>query len=181
LPSVPAAESGPPADTVDSSQLVASWRQSLADASTAGGKLGKGRGGARGPGATGGGGVSGPGFQSSPLGYGPGGSGRSDNDPRINVYSQRLKAKLHPYWADAFPRWAIADMRQGRVIITIEIQGDGSVRHAYVTRASGINEFDRNCLRAVHAASPFEPIPKALGLARMRLEIGFDATNPLVR
>ena len=50
-----------------------------------------------------------------------------------------------------------------------------------VTRPSGIEEFDRNCLAAVRKAAPFEPLPRELGLQAMRWEISFDAANPAVR
>jgi len=180
-PSIPSPKSGSPKDNVDAAQQVALARQSLMNASTAGGREGQGPGGQDGSGPTGFGGLKGPGSRSQPLGYGPGGNGWNGKDPRLSMYRRRLLAKLYPYWEDAFPKWAAAEMRQGRVIISVTILPDGTVRTAQVSRPSGIDEFDRNCLRAIHEAAPFEPFPRNFPLAVLRWELSFDASNPLVR
>ncbi len=72
-------------------------------------------------------------------------------------------AKLHPLWADAFPKWAAAEGLQGTVIVTFVIRADGTVGSASVTRPSGIPEFDENCRRAVLRGSPYPPVPPELG------------------
>jgi TonB family protein len=180
-PSVPANASGKPMDNLDSAQHVAATSQSILDASTAGGKAGVGPGGERGGGNPGAGGVTGRGFSSRALGNGDGDYGWNGKDKHMSLYRRRMLARLYPYWENAFPRWAVADMRQGRVIVSWDVLVDGSVRNVHVTRPSGIDEFDRNCVRAVQRAAPFEPIPHNLGLSAMRWEITFDASNPVVR
>lgn len=180
-PSVPSDREGSPKDTVDSHQQVAANAQSLIDSSTAGGRPGDGPGGAKGPGATGSGGLSGPGSRSNPMGYGPGAWGGSTVDPRITAYKRRVVARISPFWANAFPRWAIAELRQGRVSIAFEILANGRVQNVRITRPSGIDEFDRNCVAAIFRASPFEPIPGELGMRSLRWELSFDAVNPTVR
>lgn len=152
------------------------------DASTAGGRSGTtGEGGQDGPGRPGFGGVDGPGSRSSALGYGPGSNGWNGADPMLSLYRRRVVAKIWPYWGDAFPRWARAEMRQGRVIIAVTILPDGSLRTAQVVRPSGIDEFDENCLRAIRKAAPFEPFPKKFASSTLRWELSFDASNPVVR
>jgi len=180
-PSVPSDVAGEPRDTVDSHQQVAAKVQSVIDSSAAGGVPGQGPGGATGPGLPGSGGVDGPGSRSAPMGYGPGTYGASAVDPRMVAYKRRVKARLDPYWANAFPRWAIADLRQGRVAVAFEILANGRVQNVRVTRPSGIDEFDRNCVAAILRASPFEPIPMELGVRSIRWEISFDVSNPVVR
>ncbi len=180
-PSVPSDQAGSPQDTVDSRQEVAAKLQSPIDSSTAGGRPGEGPGGAKGAGPTGAGGLQGPGSRSHPMGYGPGAYGASGVDPRVTEYRRRVVAKLWPYWEHAFPHWAIAELRQGTVFVSVEIVADGRVRNVRVTRPSGIDEFDRNCVAAVLRASPFEPIPPNLGVRSIRWELSFDASNPAVR
>ena len=180
-PSVPSDAAGEPRDTVDSHQQVAAKAQSLVDSSAAGGVPGEGPGGAKGIGLPGSGGVDGPGSRSAPMGHGPGSYGASAVDPRMVAYKRRIKARLDPYWANAFPRWAIADLRQGRVAVAFEILANGRVQNVRVTRPSGIDEFDRNCVAAILRASPFEPIPMELGVRSIRWEISFDVSNPVVR
>jgi TonB family protein len=181
-PSTPANEPGRPRDTLNSSQEVAASVQSLLHASTAGGQPGAGPGGKTGEGATGSGGVSGPGSRAEAMGQGTGGwAGADGPDPRLSAYRRKVVAKLWPLWENAFPRWAIAEMRQGQVIIAMVIAADGGVHDARVKRPSGIPEFDTKCLQAVVRASPFEPLPANLGLSRMSWEISFEASNPVVR
>ncbi|WP_438020830.1 energy transducer TonB [Sorangium sp. So ce315] len=179
-PSVPADAAGRPNDTVDSEQEVATAIQALVHASTAGGARGLGPGGEAGPGATGSGGVAGPGARSSALGSGRGGS--LDNDPldrRRSLYMRQVMAKLHPLWADAFPKWAAGEGLQGTVIVTFVIRADGTVGSASVTRPSGIPEFDENCRRAVLRGAPYPPVPPELGES-FRWSMPFEARNPAV-
>ena len=181
-PSVPSNVEGTAKDTTDSRQDVAATSQALTNASTAGGTPGQGPGGQTGPSpTTGSGGLTGPGSQAAPIGYGPGAYGASTVDPRVTAYRRRVLARLWPLWANAFPKWAAAELRQGHVTVGVVILADGSVRDVRVTRPSGIEEFDRNCVAAVHRGAPFEPLPAELGMRTMRWEIGFDATNPVVR
>lgn len=179
-PSVPAPRSGSPRDNVDAAQRVALVTQSLMDASTAGGRAGVGPGGQDGPGPTGYGGLRGSGSRSHPLGYGPGPAGWNGKDPGLSLYRRRILAKIWPLWEHAFPKWAAAEMRQGRVIISVTILPDGSLHAAQVSRPSGIDEFDANCLRAVKKAAPFDPFPRNFPLAVLRWELSFDASNPMV-
>lgn len=179
-PSVPADAVGHPNDTVDSEQEVATAIQSLVHASSAGGVHGFGPGGQAGSGATGAGGVAGRGARSSALGSGRG--RLLDNDPldrRRSHYMRQVMAKLHPLWADAFPKWAAGEGLQGTVIVTFVIRADGTVGSASVTRPSGIPEFDENCRRAVLRGSPYPPVPPELGES-FRWSMPFEARNPAV-
>ncbi|WP_437971760.1 energy transducer TonB [Sorangium sp. So ce260] len=179
-PSIPADVAGRPNDTVDSEQEVATAIQSLVHASSAGGARGLGPGGEAGPGATGSGGVAGRGARSSALGSGRG--RLIDNDPldrRRSLYMRQVMAKVHPLWADAFPKWAAGEGLQGTVIVTFVIRADGTVASASVTRPSGIPEFDENCRRAVLRGAPYPPVPPELGES-FRWSMPFEARNPAV-
>jgi TonB family protein len=181
-PSIPANEPGRPKDTVDATQEVAASVQSIQQASTAGGRSGEGPGGSKGAGPTGSGAAEGQGSRADALGQGSGGYAAADPfDPRLSMYRRRVLAKLWPLWEDAFPHWAIAEMRQGQVIIALVIQSDGTVRDPHVKRPSGIPEFDAKCLAAVRRAAPFEPLPSNLGVHTMQWDISFEASNPVVR
>ncbi|MBI5533564.1 MAG: TonB C-terminal domain-containing protein [Deltaproteobacteria bacterium] len=181
-PSVPANEPGRPKDTVNANQEVASAMQSILHASAAGGKPGEGPGGSNGPGATGSGGLHGPGSRSEAMGSGGGGYYAPDQrDARLTEYQRKMAAKLYPLWENAFPRWAILDLRQGTVIVSFTVLADGSVANPFIRRPSGIAEFDAKCLEAVRRASPFERLPANLNVQRMQWEMSFEASNPIVR
>lgn len=180
-PSVPAIRQGKPGDTLDSEQEIATRMQAILHASTAGGAAGLGLGGQHGPGDRGSGGASGPGSRARALGTGLGaGLDDAQSDPRRLGYERGVRARIHPLWADAFPKWAIAEGRQGTVIVTLAIRADGSLASAVVSRPSGIPEFDANCRRAVERAAPFGALPPALG-SSFRIAMAFDARNPAVR
>ncbi|WP_394821168.1 energy transducer TonB [Pendulispora albinea] len=180
---IPATEHSRERDDVDSDQSVAAAVRSIVHASTAGGMAGEGNGGTSGGGAPGAGAATGIGSHAMPLGTGEGDYfDLNSRDPRVMPYFRRLHAKLHPLWANAFPRSALLELKQGLVILEFTIERDGSARVSWPPlRPSGIDEFDRNCADAIRKASPFEPIPKELGRTRLRIRAPFEAQNPIVK
>jgi TonB family protein len=181
--SVPAEVRGRTRDDVDSEQEVATTIRSLVHASTSGGFQGEGRGGSAGGGDPGAGGAFGFGSQGRPIG--PGDSEWFDlnsNDPRLLPYFRRIHAKVDPLWADAFPKSALLELKQGMVILEVTITSDGAVSVGWPpARPSGIDEFDRNCARAVRRAAPFDPIPRELGRTVLKVRMPFDAQNPIIK
>lgn len=177
---VPAPARGLPADNTDSSQAVASRVESLIHASTAGGQPGTGPGGQKGPGASGSRGSTGTGSRSKAAGNGAGPLLDVGRDPRALGYFRRIKAKVDPYWKDAFPHWAIAEGRGGMAIVGFRVMHDGRVEHVHLVRTSGIDEFDRKVMLAVERASPFGTPPAVLGRGPVSLRLVFDALNPPV-
>lgn len=182
-PTIPAMTRQRPNDTQDSDQEVASTLRSLTHASMFGGDVGEGRGGAGGGGAPGAGGESGAGAHPRPLGQGDGAWFDLDtSDPRLLPYFRRMKAKIEPLWANAFPKQALLELRQGMVIIEFTVHQDGSVDvHWPPVRPSGIDEFDRNCANAIKRAAPFEPIPKDLGRTSLSVRAPFRQLNEIVK
>ncbi len=181
--SVPATRNGRPRDDVESDQEVATTLRSLVHASTAAGVAGEGSGGVSGGGDPGAGGLAGAGSTGRPIG--PGDSEWWDlntNDPRLVPYFRRIHQKLDPLWAHAFPLRAALDLRQGTVIFAVTIGADGEAHAEWPpARPSGIPEFDRNCYEAIRKASPFDPIPAALGSRELHVRMPFDAQNPIVK
>jgi TonB family protein len=172
-----------PRDNVDSEQELTSKVESLVHASTAGGAVAKsGVGGAGGGDAPGALGIRGAGSHPTPLGDGSSDwFDLSSNDPRVVAYFRRFHAKVDPLWANAFPMSALLDLKQGTVILDITIAANGTAEVAWPPeRPSGVDEFDRNCAAAVRRASPFDPIPRELGLSRLHVRAPFVARNPIV-
>jgi TonB family protein len=170
---VPAPTPGRPNDTIDSDQEVATVLRSLVHASTAGGLAGDGRGGIGGGGDPGAGGVAGSGSHPRPLGDGEGDwFDLNTSDPRLVPYFRRIHAKIDPLLADAFPKSAMIDLKQGTVILEVTIAADGTAHVAWPPlRPSGIDEFDKNCAAAIRKAAPFEPIPQNLGRTTLRVRM----------
>lgn len=180
---VPAPESARPRDDVDSDQEVATTVRSLVHASTAGGAAGEGQGGTSGGGDPGAGAASGVSSRAHPLGVGEGEVlDYWTSDPRLLPYFRLLHAKIDPLWANAFPKSAIEELKQGMVILEFTVYADGRATVQWPpVRPSGIDEFDRNCADAIRRASPFPPIPRELGVSRLTIRAPFVASNPVVR
>lgn len=186
-PTVPGIWNGRPNDTVDSDQKVANAIRSLVHASVTGGAQGEGRGGSTGstdPGA--GGGTEGRRSVARPMGSGDGDLvDWSTTDPALIPYFRKLHAKIDPLWANAFPKSAMLELKQGTVIIEFTIAGDGTAKVSWPpARPSGIDEFDRNCAEAIRRAGPFDPLPAALresGRSVLRIRAPFVAKNPIVK
>jgi TonB family protein len=177
-----AAERGHVRDDRDAEQEVATVLRALVHGSTAGGLVGDGRGGSGGGGDPGAGVDHGVGSHPQPLG-----DGASDwfdintRDPRLLPYFRRVQARIEPLWADAFPKSALLDLKQGIVVLEFTIAEDGTVRVAWPPqRPSGFDEFDRNCASAIRRASPFDAIPRELGRTSLRVRAPFVASSPIV-
>lgn len=181
-PAIPAPEQGRPFDNVDTSQQVAADMQSIIHASAFGGSAGQGRGGSGGGGAAGTGGTSGEGTFSRALGPGDGSVfDIHSRDPRLTGYFRGIYGKIHPLWANAFPKSAALEMKQGQVTLEFTVSAGGQVTvHWPPSRPSGIDEFDRNCAEAIRRAGPFAPIPGELGRSTLRIRAPFLASNPIV-
>jgi len=181
--SVPSTLRGSPKDDVDGEQEVATTVRSLVHASTAGGAAGAGEGGSGGGGVAAAGGQSGNGSKARPMGLGEGNVyDYWTSDPRLVSYFRAIHAKIDPLWANAFPRSAVLELKQGTVILEFTVSADGHVDVAWPpARPSGVDEFDRNCADAIRRAAPFPPIPPELGLASVRIRAPFAANNPIVK
>ncbi len=180
---VPAPTSARPRDDVDSEQEVATTVQSLVHASSAGGVRGEGQGGEGGRGESAAGGATGAGSRARPLGLGEGDVfDYWTSDPRLVFYFRQIHAKLDSMWADAFPKSALLELKQGTVILVFTVAADG---HAVVSwppeRPSGIDEFDRNCAEAIRRAAPFPPIPSTLGVKTLSIRAPFVFNDPIVK
>ncbi len=180
---VPAPARARPRDDVDSQQEVATTVRALVHASTAGGAAGEGEGGSGGGGDPGAEGSRGARSAARPLGAGEGDVyDFFTSDPRLVPYFRRMHARLDPLWANAFPKSALIDLKQGVVILDFTVFADGRVAVAWPPeRPSGIDEFDRNSADAIRRAAPFEPIPRELGVARLQIRAPFVANNPIVK
>jgi TonB family protein len=180
---VPANDPARPKDDVDSDQEVSTTVRALVHASTAGGLAGEGQGGSGTGGEAAAGGANGFGSHPRPLGVGEGDVfDYWTTDPRLIPYFRRIHAKIDPLWADAFPKSALLELKQGTVILDFTVFADGHVVVSWPpARPSGIDEFDRNCADAVRRASPLPPIPRTLGVRSVVIRAPFVASNPIIK
>jgi TonB family protein len=187
-PTLPGVGNGRPNDTIDSDQEVSNAIRGIVQASVAGGHGGDGRGGQPAantdPGA--GGGSAQRGSVARAMGNGDGDLvDWNTSDPTLIPYLRHIHAKVDPLWANAFPKSAMMELKQGTVILDVTIASDGRATvHWPPVRPSGIDEFDRNCADAIRRASPFNAIPQAIkdrGYTQLRIRAPFVAKNPIIQ
>jgi len=139
-----------------------------------------GAGGVGGGGDPGVGGGVGRGGRARAFGEGDGYVSLGTDDGRFLRYFAEVRRRLHPLWAQAFPREEALRLRQGTVILHFFIAPDGSLRDVRVARRSGIDRFDTNVREALRGAR-MPPVPPELGHDGLRVRAPFEYRNPAVR
>lgn len=178
---VPASDRARPSDDVESAQEVATTLRSIIHASAVGGVPGDKAGGSSGGGSAAAGGLSGATSHARSLGDGDVFDFWTD-DPTLLPYFRQLHHLIDPLWANAFPKSALLELKQGTVILELTIYKNGRVVVGWPpVRSSGIDEFDRNCADAIRRAAPFPPIPRELGVEMLRIRMPFVARDPIVK
>ncbi len=89
-------------------------------------------------------------------GRGTSGSGRSTSSI-FGDYIRDVEARIHRHWI--FPDELALDLRQGLVVLEIQIRHDGRIEEVTVRRSSGFEVFDAQAILAVHQANPLAAPP----------------------
>ncbi len=101
------------------------------------------------------------------LNFGEGGFGE-----RYSWYVAAVRNRISSNWllATVSPNILTAP----RVILTFDIERDGSVTNAQIIQSSGIQEVDRSALRAVLASNPLGPLPADYSGNQVSVQFYFD-------
>jgi periplasmic protein TonB len=111
----------------------------------------------------------------SPLFQKPGGGavGLGQNNSlgsRFGAYADLVAQRVTEKWQTS----GMAGQSAPMVIITFDIQRDGSVRNAKVAQRSGNSTLDYSALRAVMDAAPFPPLPAEYDRNVANVELQFQ-------
>jgi protein TonB len=110
----------------------------------------------------------------SPIFQKPGGAvGLGQNNTlgnRFGAYADLVAQRVTEKWQNS----ALAGQTAPIVIITFDIQRDGSVRNAKVAQRSGNSTLDYSALRAVMDAAPFPPLPSDFDRNEANVELQFQ-------
>lgn len=79
-------------------------------------------------------------------------------DPSYISYFSSIKRAIELIWE--YPRLALNQGIQGKLMVEFTILGNGNIMEARLIRSSGSSVLDEEALRAVQAATPFHPIPQ---------------------
>jgi protein TonB len=102
------------------------------------------------------------------VGMGPGGAFGN----RFGWYRDLLEQRVAQKWRtdDVDPRLQTAPP----VIVTFELQRNGSIRDVRVLQSSGNIALDRSAQRAIYEAGPFPPLPQGYERDAARIEFWFQ-------
>jgi protein TonB len=110
----------------------------------------------------------------SPLFQKPGGAvGLGQNNTlgsRFGAYADLVAQRVTEKWQTN----GLAGQSAPMVIVTFEIQRDGSVKNAKVAQPSGNSTLDYSALRAVMDAAPFPPLPAEYDRNAANVELDFQ-------
>ncbi len=107
-----------------------------------------------------------------PVSSGPGvGAGGKQADLQYVLYHGRMLERIKKAWA-----WAGADPSL-RVVLRFNINPDGAIRNVRTIEPSGDASYDASAERAVHAASPLDPVPERLHEDFAVIELMFQPSD----
>ncbi len=91
-------------------------------------------------------------------------------------YFTKLKEKIYQVWK--YPKESKARREQGDLRIVFIIKKDGSLEDVRIIESSGFRELDREVLRTIKVASPYNPFPKSWEEEKLRIPATFDYKLP---
>jgi len=72
-----------------------------------------------------------------------------------------VKEAIEVKWS--YPEAALRDGLEGKLTLEFVVLGNGELGEVRLIRSSGYSILDQEAVRAVKAASPFQPIPPEVG------------------
>jgi TonB family protein len=89
-------------------------------------------------------------------------------------YLEQVKKKIVRVWK--YPVEASRNRDEGKVDLEFTILKDGRLKNARILVSSGNFSMDREAIRSVRSASPFNPIPEQTGLEEISIRFTFNYT-----
>jgi protein TonB len=96
-------------------------------------------------------------------------------NPRYAPYTKAVKQFIYAKWE--YPELALQYGIQGKGTVEIVIASTGQVEMLSLRRSSGSNLLDEELIRAIRAAMPFPPLPRAWNLQRVWIIANFEYYN----
>ncbi len=87
-------------------------------------------------------------------------------------YFTHLKRKIEGVWN--YPEESILRGEQGRLFLMFTLNKNGEVEDIKLIDSSGYKNLDKEAIRAIKIASPFNPFPKSWRLERLHVRASFE-------
>lgn len=92
-------------------------------------------------------------------------------DRKYVSYLARVKKKILRIWI--YPEKAYENNEEGKVVVKLSINADGSLAGTTLLSSSGYAELDDSAMDVARAASPFEALPEIYNLSRLNIIASF--------
>jgi len=91
-------------------------------------------------------------------------------------YFTKLKERIYQVWK--YPKESQARREQGNVRIVFTLRKDGYLENVRIIQPSGFENLDREVLRTIRIASPYNPFPKSWEEEKLKIPATFDYKLP---
>lgn len=91
-------------------------------------------------------------------------------------YFTKLKERIYQVWQ--YPRESRMKREQGNLRIVFTLRKDGYLEDVRILRSSGFESLDREVIRTIRVASPYNPFPKSWDEDTIKIPATFDYRLP---
>ena len=91
-------------------------------------------------------------------------------------YFTKLKERIYQVWK--YPKESQARREQGNVQIVFTLRKDGYLENVRIIQPSGFENLDREVLRTIRIASPYNPFPESWEEEKLKIPATFDYKLP---
>ena len=91
-------------------------------------------------------------------------------------YFTKLKERIYQVWK--YPKESQVRREQGSVRIVFTLRKDGYLENVRIIQPSGFEDLDKEVLRTIRVASPYNPFPKSWEEEKLKIPATFDYKLP---
>ncbi len=91
-------------------------------------------------------------------------------------YFTKLKERIYQVWK--YPKESQIRREQGNLRIVFTLRKDGYLENVRIIESSGFEELDREVLRTIRVASPYNPFPESWDEEKLKIPATFDYKLP---
>ena len=93
-------------------------------------------------------------------------------DEKYVPYLKRIKRKIEGIWT--YPQKASELKEEGITVVKFTIERNGTLKDTDIITTSGSQLLDQGTLSVIKSASPFDPLPQNLNLAKLHIVATFN-------
>ena len=91
-------------------------------------------------------------------------------------YFTKLKERIYQVWK--YPKESQVSREQGNIRIVFTLTKDGYLENVRIIQSSGFENLDREVLRTIRTASPYNPFPESWEEEKLKIPATFDYKLP---